>query len=191
MHEANDHDWQQGVDQVWGDESLSDLARIAAIAELASRLPDTDPRGSFELGGAYDSAGFEAEAAAHYERAIVLGLAGNPREQLDIQYASTLRNLGRTDEAILLLQHAPADAELADERRAFLALALHSAGRADEAVATAVEALIPHLGKYQRSLTNYAAALQPRLGSETPVEYTRTYLNVARTVLASAREDDG
>ena len=191
MHEANDHDWQQGVDQVWGDESLSDLARIAAIAELASRLPDTDPRGSFELGGAYDSAGFEAEAAAHYERAIGLGLAGNSREQLDIQYASTLRILGRTDEAILLLRHAPADAELADERRAFLALALHSAGRADEAVATAVEALIPHLGKYQRSLTNYAAALQPRLGSETPVEYTRTYLSVARTVLASAREDDG
>ena len=67
MHEANDHDWQQGVDQVWGDESLSDLARIAAIAELAARLPDTDPRGPFELGGAYDSAGFEAEAAAHYE----------------------------------------------------------------------------------------------------------------------------
>lgn len=170
MHEANDHDWQRGVDQVWGDESLSDLARIAAIAELAARLPDTDPRGPFELGGAYDSAGFEAEAAAHYERAIGLGLAGNSREQLDIQYASTLRNLGRTDEAILLLQHAPADAELADERRAFLTLALHSAGRADEAVATAVEALIPHLGKYQRSLTNYAAALQPRLGSETPVE---------------------
>ena len=170
MHEANDHDWQQGVDQVWGDESLSDLARIAAIAELAARLPDTDPRGPFELGGAYDSAGFEAEAAAHYERAIGLGLAGNSREQLDIQYASTLRILGRTDEAILLLRHAPADAELADERRAFLALALHSAGRADEAVATAVEALIPHLGKYQRSLTNYAAALRPRLGSETPVE---------------------
>ena len=56
MHEANDHDWQQGVDQVWGDESLSDLARIAAIAELASQLPATDPRGPFELGGAYDSA---------------------------------------------------------------------------------------------------------------------------------------
>lgn len=85
MHEANDHDWQRGVDQVWGDESLSDLARIAAIAELAARLPDTDPRGPFELGGAYDSAGFEAEAAAHYERAIGLGLAGNSREQLDIQ----------------------------------------------------------------------------------------------------------
>lgn len=168
MHETNAHDWQHRVDAVWGDESLSDGARIAAIAELTSQLPATDPRGPFELGGAYDSAGFEHEAAAHYARAIELEIAGNSREQLDIQYASTLRNLGRTDEAILLLQRTPANAELADERRAFLALALHSAGRADEAVATAIEALIPHLSKYQRSLTNYAAALRPQRTPEQP-----------------------
>ena len=170
MHETNGSDWQRQVDATWKNDTLSDDARIAAIAELASQLPTTDPRGPFELGGAYDSAGFENEAAAHYERAIGLGLAGNSREQLDIQYASTLRNLGRTDEAILLLQHTPADAELADEHRAFLALALHSAGRADEAVATAVEALIPHLSKYQRSLTNYAATLRPQHEPEQPAK---------------------
>lgn len=169
MHEANDHDWQQRVDRVWSDEILSDTARIAAIAELAAELPAADPRGPFELGGAHDSAGFEQQAAAHYERAVQLGLSGNAREQLDIQYASTLRNLGRSDEAIALLQQTPAGADLADERRAFLALALHSAGRTDEAVAVVIEALIPHLSKYQRSLTNYAAALRPGSEDETAV----------------------
>ncbi|MCA0379510.1 MAG: tetratricopeptide repeat protein [Actinobacteria bacterium] len=168
MHASNGSDWQQRVDSVWGDESLSDGARIAAIAELASQLPASDPRGPFELGGAYDSAGFENEAAAQYERAIGLGLAGGDREQLDIQYASTLRNLGRLDEAIALLRMTPSNAELADERLAFLALALHSAGRADEAVAVAIEALIPHLSKYQRSLTNYAAVLRPQHEPERP-----------------------
>ena len=162
MNESNEQDWQHRVDAIWRDESLSDDARIAAIAELASRLPVSDPRGPFELGGAYDSAGFEREAAAHYERAIELGLAGSAREQLDIQYASTLRNLDRTDEAIQLLRETPANAELAGERQAFLALALHSAGRGSEAVAVAIEALIPHLSRYQRSLTHYAAALRPQ-----------------------------
>lgn len=166
MHEANGQDWQQRVNAVWGDESLSDDARITAIAELTAQLPDIDPRGPFELGGAYDSAGFESQAAVHYERAVQLGLSGKSREQLDIQYASTLRNLGRLDEAIALLSETLADAELADERRAFLALALHSAGRADEAVSTALEALIPHLSKYQHSLTNYAAALRDNLPAE-------------------------
>lgn len=160
MHKTNLSNWQQRVDQVRGDASISDEARVSAIADLAAELSASDPRGPFELGGAYDSAGFEAEAAAHYEHAIRLGLTGQAREQLDIQYASTLRNLGRLDAAIEILSAETEHAELSSERNAFLALTLHSAGRTDEAVAVAVEALIPHLSKYQRSLANYAAALR-------------------------------
>jgi Tetratrico peptide repeat len=44
-------------------------------------------------------------------------------------------------------------------RLAFLALALHSAGRHDEALRQALEALIPTLPRYLRSLSGYAASL--------------------------------
>jgi len=41
-------------------------------------------------------------------------------------------------------------------------LALHSAGRSEEALAVSLDALIPHLPRYQRSLTQYAAALRQK-----------------------------
>jgi len=44
-------------------------------------------------------------------------------------------------------------------REAFLALALHSAGRPDEALREAIEGIVPNLTRYQRSLAGYAAAL--------------------------------
>lgn len=161
MHdEASDHDWQQRVDSVWEDGSLSDEERVERIRVLADQLPPSDPRGPFELGGAHDSAGHEAQAARLYERAVRLGLSGPARGELDIQYASTLRNLGRPDEAVALLRQHRDDPKLHSERQAFLSLALHAAGRSDEAVAIAIDALIPHLGRYQRSLTGYAAQLR-------------------------------
>ena len=46
--------------------------------------------------------------------------------------------------------------------RVFLALALHSAGRTDEALRVAVEALEPTLPRYHRSVRAYAAALTDR-----------------------------
>lgn len=44
-------------------------------------------------------------------------------------------------------------------REVFLALALHSAGRADEALRVALEVLAPTLPRYQRSVRAYAADL--------------------------------
>ena len=49
--------------------------------------------------------------------------------------------------------------ELDDAVAAFLALALTGVGRDREAVSVALTALAPHLPRYQRSLTNYAADL--------------------------------
>lgn len=164
-HEHLD-EWQARVDEVWGDESLSADEVIERISALASELGEADPRGPFELGGAYDSAGREREAAERYERAVALGLSGRARAELNIQYGSTLRNLGRADEAVAILSEPAADPELRAAHAAFLALALHSAGRGDEALATALEALIPHLPRYQRSLAGYAGQL--RAGGSDP-----------------------
>lgn len=152
--------WQERVDAVWADQQASETEVLRRITALVAELPADDPRGPFQLGGANDSAGNELEAAALYERAIALGLSGESRAALDIQYASTLRNLGRTDEAIEVLERTDRRAELGAAPDAFLALALHSAGREGEALATAIEALIPFLPKYHRSLAGYAGELR-------------------------------
>ena len=154
--------WQARVDAVWEDATLAPEDVIARIAELAAELPDDDPRGPFELGGAHDSAGDEARAGSLYERAIALGLSGPARAELTVQYGSTLRNLGRTAEAVAELENGPRDPAHGAAADAFLALALHSAGRSDEALAVALDALIPHLPRYQRSLRGYAAELRER-----------------------------
>ena len=157
--------WQRRVDELW-DSGQDPAETLAAMLALAAELPSADPRGPFELGGAYDSAGSEAEAAAEYERAIELGLAGPERAQLDVQYASTLRNLGRFDEAVAVLSASEPDASVGAAREAFLALCLHSAGRVEDALAVALEALEPTLPRYRRSLTAYAAEL--RAGGSAP-----------------------
>jgi Flp pilus assembly protein TadD len=79
--------------------------------------------------------------------------------QLAVQYGSTLRNLGRFDEAIAVLRAAPTHESTGSAPRVVLALALHSAGRKDEALRVAIEAQIDSLPQYQRSMRNYAAAL--------------------------------
>ena len=160
MSTGTHNDWQDRVDAVWNDADADEATVIERIAALAAELPAEDPRGPFELGGAFDSGGREAEAAEQYARAVELGLAGDARAQLDIQYASTLRNLGRFDEAVAMLRESERDPELGASTDAFLALALHSAGRPDEALAVAIEALIPTLPRYQRSLRGYAAELR-------------------------------
>ena len=78
-----------------------------------------------------------------------------------IQLASSLRNLGEVGESVTLLtdELAAGPGELEDELRAFLALALSSAGREREGVALALTALAPHLTRYNRSLAAYARDL--------------------------------
>ncbi|PPI42796.1 tetratricopeptide repeat protein [Rathayibacter tritici] len=56
-----------------------------------ARSPGSDRVAAFELGGAHDSAGHEAE----YERVLPAGLDDERQARLRIQSASTLRNLGR------------------------------------------------------------------------------------------------
>ncbi|RCS63254.1 hypothetical protein CIK77_00720 [Microbacterium sp. JB110] len=118
--------------------------------------------GAFELAGAFDSTGHEDEADAEYSRATAQGLSDvdpSRASQLVVQHASTLRNLGRVDAAIEMLRDAPPHPDTGAAPAVFLALALHSAGRHDEALRTAVEAIEPTLPRYNRSVRAYAAAL--------------------------------
>ncbi|KZE94018.1 hypothetical protein AVP42_01224 [Agromyces sp. NDB4Y10] len=154
-------DWQRRVDAVWAAASdLGDRAVIERIDLLVAELPADDPRGPFEAAGARDSARLEAEAEPRYRRALELGLSGRARVEAHIQLASTVRNLGRPEEALVLLDGVRDDAgDLADAVEAFRALALASSGRTDAAASVALIALAPHLTQYRRAVDAYAREL--------------------------------
>lgn len=151
-------DWQHRVDAVWAAD-LPDDDLLDQISSLADELDENDARRWFELASAHDSTGREAEAATHYERALAIGLGPDQHAQATVQHASTLRNLGRPDAAVELLEQLPRLSPVGTARDAFLALALRDAGRSDEALRVLLDALVPTLPRYQRSVTAYAAAL--------------------------------
>lgn len=156
--------WEASISELWARaDSLDREEGVAAMHDLAADCPADDGRAAFELAGMYDSMGFEAQAGAEYERALELGLDDARHAQLAVQYGSTLRNLGRLDEAIAVLRSTPTHDSTGTAPRIVLALALHSAGRKDEALRVAIEAQVEALPRYQRSMRNYAAAL-----TETP-----------------------
>jgi hypothetical protein len=99
-----------------------------------------------------------------YRRALELGLDGDRRREAVIQLASSLRNLGQASESVVLLtaERQRQSDDLDDAVNAFLALALVDTGREREAVSVALTALVPHLPRYQRSLTNYARVIAER-----------------------------
>ncbi|AEI11217.1 tetratricopeptide repeat protein [Cellulomonas gilvus] len=161
--------WESSVSELWGRfDALSRDAGVAAMRELADACPVADGRAAFELAGMYDSMGFEAEAGAEYERALELGLDAARHAQLAVQYGSTLRNLGRLDEAIAILRAAPTHESTGSAPRLMLALALHSAGHQDEALRVALEAQLDSLPRYQRSMRAYAAALTEAAAPDDP-----------------------
>jgi tetratricopeptide (TPR) repeat protein len=150
-------DWAARVAAVWDEsDEIGDNILLERIDALVAERPNTDPEAAFEAASVRDSTGLEAEAAVEYQRALDLGLGEPKRGRAFIQYASTLRNLGRYDEALALLDRLEPDNELMDAASAVRALILVSAGRPVEGAAIAIRALAPHLPLYQRSMTNYA-----------------------------------
>jgi tetratricopeptide (TPR) repeat protein len=155
-------DWDARMAAVWADEELGDTARIEAVEALAAERPADDARALFERAGAYDSAGRETEAEPLYRAALAAGLNEQLRPQAVIQLASTIRNLGKVDESLALLAAEYEGQErggMRDAAAAFYALALSSAGEHRKALAVALDALAPHLPRYTRSVTGYAAEL--------------------------------
>ncbi|GAA1459635.1 tetratricopeptide repeat protein [Williamsia maris] len=152
--------WEARIEEFWRTVDLDNRQdAVARMQRLVSERAPDDPDARFEMGGAYDSCGYEEEAAVEYAAARAHGLGGARLAQLNIQQGSTLRNIGRVDDAVAMLRATEPDPSIGDARAIFLALALRDAGRPDEAVRTAIEALIPHLPRYQRSAAAYARAL--------------------------------
>ena len=153
------NDWQSRVDAVWDDAARTEVEGIAAIDALAAERSEDAPVALFERAGARDSAGLEAEAEVLYRRALTGGLDENRRARATIQLASTIRNLGKVDEAREMLRgeyEREPRGPLHDAAAAFYALALMSSGDTERAASIALLALAPHLPLYTRSVTGYA-----------------------------------
>jgi len=155
-----EHSWDARVAEVWDSaDEIGDNILRERIDALVAERPADDAEGAFEAASVRDSTGLEAEAAGEYQRALDLGLGEPHRGRTFIQYASTLRNLGRYDEALALLDLLEPDNELVDAAAAVRALVLVSTGRPSEGAGVAIAALAAHLPRYQRSMTNYAREL--------------------------------
>lgn len=157
----NSEEWEQRVAALWADDTIDDQQRIDRMKILARTAPHP-AIGAFELDGAFDSGGDEAEADVHYTAATMAGLDivnSGRAAQMVVQHASTLRNIGRINEAIAMLRDAPDHPTTGAAPKVFLALALHSAGRPDEALRVAIEAVEPTLPRYNRSVSAYDKAL--------------------------------
>jgi Tetratrico peptide repeat len=173
------NDWEKRVADAWASiddyEDREDDFR-ALIDKLVAELPEDDPIGLFERACAWDSTGHSDRAVPLYQQAIDGGLTGYRRRRAVIQMSSSLRNTGRVETAVALLEAErgvdPATLDeqtrtLADAISATLALCLVDSGREREAVSVAVAALAPHLPRYQRSMGNYARLLlEPEDDSE-------------------------
>ena len=155
-------DFEGRVAQVWA--TLDDHEE-ADFRDLVFGLADEAPTpgiGDFERACAWDSTGHSDLAVPLYRSALGHGLEGVRRRRAVLQLASSLRNLGEVDVALRLLteEQARTSDELDDALVAILALTLVAAGRPVEAASHAVEALAPHLPRYQRSMAAYARALR-------------------------------
>jgi tetratricopeptide (TPR) repeat protein len=133
---------------------------IAYFEELLAQHPD-HPVITYEVAGAYDSAGEEAKAKGLYERALELGVDGDPLRRCLCQYASTLRWLGELDASLAVLQRARAEFPDSESVRVFQALTLNELGRADEAVGLLLGIIADHgevtdLGRYAVGLGGLA-----------------------------------
>jgi tetratricopeptide (TPR) repeat protein len=130
--------------------------------------PDPDDVAA-QIAAAYehDRRGDEHGAIRFYERAWQLGVPEPERRGFLVGFGSTLRNVGRADDAVAILSEAVRDDPGYAPLQAFLALALFSAGHPRAALAAmlgvTLEVARPGaLDRFERALTHYHRELLER-----------------------------
>lgn len=147
---------------------MTDDDQLEASCRRATALADAradDLRAQVAAVYACDRLGRERDAVRYYAQAWDLGgPTGDERAGFLLGYGSTLRSVGRFDDALAILGQAVADYPEHAALRAFLALALHSAGHATLALATMLDAGLAAapdaFAPYRRALADYAQELQ-------------------------------
>lgn len=120
-----EHEAEARIAALWA--THDDAERLSAARALAADYPG-DARVTYELAGAYDAAGQEDSAIALYDDALAGGLREPYRRRAAVQRASSLRVVGRTDEAVDALTELAAKWPENIAIGAFEALARHDSG---------------------------------------------------------------
>ncbi len=137
----------------------------AAARELVAAEPES-ASAHVEAAFAFDRAGREHDAIRHYDTAFALGVPADRRRSFFVGYGSTLRNVGRADDAVGVLGQAIAEDPTYAPFAAFLGLALLDAGHPRLAAATllgcALEIAPAAFDRYARALGEYQQLLVER-----------------------------
>jgi tetratricopeptide (TPR) repeat protein len=143
-------------------DDYQEAAFLEAVDALADELPENDADALFHRACARDSQGHSDLAEPLYRKALEIGgLTGENRRRAVIQMSSSMRNIGRVEEALATLQKEKENGEdhLSDALDCTIALCLATLGREREGLSLAVVALAKHLPRYNRSMANYGRAL--------------------------------
>jgi tetratricopeptide (TPR) repeat protein len=130
---------------------------IQAFRELLSEHPN-DARLNYEVGGSYDTDGQEQLAVSYYTRALEFGLDGDMRRRCLLQLASTLRNLDRVEESLVMFDEAIAEYPDSPSLKVFKALTLHASARANAGFALLLTTIADHLDSPE--IARYEAAIR-------------------------------
>lgn len=157
-----EHECEDEITALW--ELPNAGARVEVAAALYADHPG-DPRIAYEYAGTRDSAGDEAAAVPLYEEALAAGLREPHRHRAQVQLASSLRNVGRLDEAVAVIDDVAARHPDSLGIAAFRALVHHDAGHPTEALSALLAAVAttstdPDIVRYRRALSTYAADLR-------------------------------
>lgn len=153
--------WEREVAELWAMAERDDPGATLTMMEmLVARRPEGDPIALFELASAHDFVGRSYDAVPLYREALAGGLDPEREHRAGIQLASSLRVLGRAEEAISVLAGISSSSPgVAGARDAFLALALQDQGHSSEALRVALHALASTLPEYGVAVSRYADAL--------------------------------
>ncbi|MEW1953640.1 tetratricopeptide repeat protein [Terrabacter sp. NPDC080008] len=158
-----EHELEGEIAALW---TMDDAqARVEAAQALVDDHP-ADARLVFELAGAWDALGDERCAIGLYEQALTGGLREPHRHLAQLQLASSLRVVGRAEEALAVLDEVLATRPHSTAALVLCALAQADLGRERQAVADLVRGTLEattdvDTQAYRRALRAYADELAP------------------------------
>lgn len=154
-------EWKPELDAIVGARHGGQITHVLdRLRALDARYPNIGEI-QYQLAWTCEMQGDARAALHHYEKAMALGLPTNELSGALIGLGTTLRTLGQHARAVEVLASARTQFPENREIEVFLALALRSAGRADEAVSLLIETLLEvsddvGLSAYQRSIRHHA-----------------------------------
>ncbi|MEO7587696.1 MAG: tetratricopeptide repeat protein [Arachnia sp.] len=130
---------------------------IRALLPIHEQHPD-DPHVLYELAGAHDTAGQEETALRYYEKAMLHGLSGDTLRRCLLQYGSTLRNVGRSEDSLQVFSDARKQFPESASLILFEALSLHASGRPSAALGNVLAVVADHV--HLAEVDRYRAAIR-------------------------------